>query len=324
MRQIGIQNGFPDWRRAARQLLEEEVPPEQVFWSAEPSLIGDDPRPQVPKAFLALAQSVAYHRDHEKWPLLYRALWRLTHGEPYLLDDAADEQISKLLSMEKSVRRDAHKMEAFVRFRQTTDDLGPHYVAWHRPDHLILRKVAPFFASRFGVMRWTILTPDESAVWDGKEVSFGPGVPRSAAPAGDELEDLWRTYYGAIFNPARIKLKAMRKELPVRHWPTLPETQIIDQLLADAPRRVEEMMKKAACPTTTSAADFLPTRLELPVLAKASQKCQGCGIYCNATQAVFGEGPRIQCACLSASSRATRRILPANRSSDRPACCSTR
>lgn len=50
-------------------------------------------------------------------------------------------------------------------------------------------------------------------------------------------------------------------------------------------------MKKAACPTTTSAADFLPSRLELPLLAKASKKCQGCGIYCNATQTVFGEGP---------------------------------
>lgn len=54
------------------------------------------------------------------------------------------------------------------------------------------------------------------------------------------------------------------------------------------------MMKKPACPTTTSAADFLPPaskRLELPVLAKYARKCQGCGIYCNATQVVFGEGP---------------------------------
>ena len=50
-------------------------------------------------------------------------------------------------------------------------------------------------------------------------------------------------------------------------------------------------MKKAACSTATSAADFLPAGLELPVLAKASQKCKGSGIYCNATQAVFGEGP---------------------------------
>ena len=50
-------------------------------------------------------------------------------------------------------------------------------------------------------------------------------------------------------------------------------------------------MSKATCPTATSAADFLPARLELPVLAKAAKKCQGCGIYCNATQTVFGEGP---------------------------------
>ena len=50
-------------------------------------------------------------------------------------------------------------------------------------------------------------------------------------------------------------------------------------------------MNKPACPTTTSAADFLPARLELRVLAKAAAKCQGCPLYYNATQAVFGEGP---------------------------------
>ena len=51
------------------------------------------------------------------------------------------------------------------------------------------------------------------------------------------------------------------------------------------------MAKKQGCPTTTSAADFLPAKLELPLLAKAAAKCQGCDIYCNATQTVFGEGP---------------------------------
>jgi len=51
------------------------------------------------------------------------------------------------------------------------------------------------------------------------------------------------------------------------------------------------MMSKAACPTTTSAAEFLPPTLELPVLSKAARKCRGCAIYCNATQTVFGEGP---------------------------------
>ena len=46
-----------------------------------------------------------------------------------------------------------------------------------------------------------------------------------------------------------------------------------------------------ACPTTGSAADFLPSKLSFKALSQAARKCQGCSIYCNATQAVFGEGP---------------------------------
>ena len=46
-----------------------------------------------------------------------------------------------------------------------------------------------------------------------------------------------------------------------------------------------------SCPTTGSAADFLPARLDLASLARAARKCQGCALYCNATQTVFGEGP---------------------------------
>jgi DNA polymerase len=40
-----------------------------------------------------------------------------------------------------------------------------------------------------------------------------------------------------------------------------------------------------------SARDFLPSKIELPVLRAAAQACRGCDLYCHATQAVFGEGP---------------------------------
>jgi uracil-DNA glycosylase family protein len=43
---------------------------------------------------------------------------------------------------------------------------------------------------------------------------------------------------------------------------------------------------------TRSAADYLPRRLELPALVRAAQGCQGCDLYLNATQTVFGEGPK--------------------------------
>ena len=141
-------------------------------------------------------------------------------------------------------------------------------------------------------MRWTILTPYESAAWDpvAKQLRYGEGVPASEAPSPDELEDLWKTYYGAIFNPARIKLKAMRAEMPLKHWPTLPETKIIPDLLADAPRRVQTMISQTEG-FAMSAADFLPETKTLETLAAAAATCEGCDLYKDATQTVFGKGP---------------------------------
>jgi uracil-DNA glycosylase family protein len=45
-------------------------------------------------------------------------------------------------------------------------------------------------------------------------------------------------------------------------------------------------------PDKTSAADFLPPRLTLKSLREAAAICRGCDLYKNATQTVFGEGPR--------------------------------
>ena len=70
---------------------------------------------------------------------------------------ATDDDMHGLLMMEKAVRRDAHKMKAFVRFREVVENDQTHYVAWHRPDHYVVRKVAPFFSRRFKSMHWTIL-----------------------------------------------------------------------------------------------------------------------------------------------------------------------
>src|SRR5215469_16109332 len=38
-----------------------------------------------------------------------------------------------------------------------------------------------------------------------------------------------------------------------------------------------------------SAASFIPEERTLPILSAAVQKCEGCDLFRNATQAVFGE-----------------------------------
>jgi DNA polymerase len=302
MQQIQIQPEFEHWREAARRLLDKDCPPEQVVWassadapllpmfsSAAQSAVAT--AVSVPKRFVDSARYVACHRDTRRWALMYRILWRLTHGNRNLLEVFTDDNVHRFLTMEKEVRRDRHKMTAFVRFRRIAADEIDRYVAWYRPDHHVVRLTVPFFRERFSTLVWMILTPDESVSWDGHRLCFTPGVPSREAPSPDELESLWKTYYASTFNPARLRPRAMKKEMPVRHWRTLPEAELIDGLIKQAPARVEAMMKKEACPTTTSAADFLPARITLPQLRAASKACQGCPLYCNATQTVFGEGP---------------------------------
>lgn len=45
-------------------------------------------------------------------------------------------------------------------------------------------------------------------------------------------------------------------------------------------------------PTGASALEFLPPRITMASLREAARGCRGCPLYKNATQTVFGEGPR--------------------------------
>jgi DNA polymerase len=301
---------FEQWRAVARELLVAGTTPQDVHFlngqASQPSLFGDDaietttPIPNtaftVPPAFLELARYVACHRDGGRWHLLYRVLWRITHGESHLLKVITDDDVHSLVTMQKSVSRDAHKMKAFVRFRKVeSSEERETFVAWHRPDHRIVRLVAPFFARRFKAMDWTILTPDESVTWDRQELIYGPGAPVSEAPDDDALEELWKTYYASIFNPARVKVAAMKREMPVRFWAAMPETELIEDLLKQAPAQVENMIA-AQEGFADTAARFMPNvaaeqPFDIDMLRQAAARCQACDLHQHATQTVFGVGP---------------------------------
>ncbi len=119
-----------------------------------------------------------------RWGVLYRVLWRLTHGgERHLLAVATDRDVRQLQQWWKAIDRDIHKMHAFVRFRLVGKDeaMGrEQFVAWFEPEHRIVRMAASFFERRFAGMDWSILTPHECAHWDGSALHFTPGVPRRA------------------------------------------------------------------------------------------------------------------------------------------------
>ncbi len=312
MKNIALADGadFDGWRKAARSLLLDEVPPEQVTWlvSGEASLLPDvdapaaqsssKPVPRIPAEFLGLMQSLICHSDPQRYGLAYRLLWRLTHGERQLLQLITDADVMRARNAEKNVRRDSHKMKAFVRFREVkAADDQPVFIAWFEPSHYIVERVAPFFVRRFTGMRWSILTPYRSAHWDGTTLQYGPGATKADAPSEDVLEDYWRTYYASIFNPARLKVQAMQSEMPVKYWKNLPEAQLIPTLIREArPRTLAMVEAEATTPKKHFAAPeprsaVVQPQGSLAELRAQAKDCRACALWQPATQTVFGEGP---------------------------------
>lgn len=287
---------FEGWRKVARKYLLATVAPQEISWSNQNlDLFGGscDVLPAqrkttsltVPKPFMKLAEAVAFSNDSGRWDLLYRILYRLQHENPHLLSIKVDDDIYRAEHLAKSVRRDIHKMHAFVRFKRDVIDGQEIYRAWHKPEHPCLRIGSPFFARRFGDKPWSIFTPDESAHWDLTQLTFGPGMAHHEFQSKDDWDEVWKTYYKSIFNPARIKIKMMKQEMAPKYWASMPETALINELVREAPARLQKMARDHQVAATVD-----PT-LPLSELKKQAQNCQACPLYRNATQTVFGEGP---------------------------------
>ncbi len=294
---------FDGWRDAARDLAAAHVPPDDVVWQvgATPTdlFAGEGngrplPPPAastgftVPRAFLDLARMAVLARDPERFALLYTALTRLRR-EPRLMEDQADRLVRRLEGLAKEVRRDIHKMRAFLRFRSIEEADGPRYVAWFEPDHHIVRANAAFFVNRFASMRWSILTPEVSLHWDGAALSQGPGASKGDAPEGDPTEEVWKTYYASIFNPARVKIGAMLKEMPRKYWKNMPETALVPELIAGAQAREARMIETAR--TAPPGPKATNAQAAWQALRDEAAGCTRCPLHGPATQTVFGEGP---------------------------------
>ncbi len=246
---------FDGWRDAARRLAVADIAPGDIAWRIEGDAqdlfggAGGPPPPAkataafaVPRGFVTLARMAACHSDPERFALLYTLLLRI-RARPAAFTDRSDPLVRRIDMLAKAVRRDIHKMHAFVRFREVADEAGGiRFVAWFEPDHHILRAGAAFFVDRFATMEWSILTPALSMLWDCRSLSEGPGATPADAPAGDPVEETWKRYYAAIFNPARLKVKAMLKEMPRKYWANMPETALVGQLIADARNREMAMI----------------------------------------------------------------------------------
>ena len=91
----------------------------------------------------------------------------------------------------------------------------------------------------------------------------------------------------------------MLKEMPKKYWRNMPETSLVQPLIAGARNRELEMIDRSVAKEGLSHALEAERRIEpggnlrasWEALLKDARKCTRCDLYKFGTQTVFGEGP---------------------------------
>src|ERR1044071_8562896 len=96
---VGLQSGadLVGFKCAVRGLIASKIAPEHVIWNVgnaeglfDAATVSSAPPVRLSRELVNLASIVVCHRDPEKYALLYTTIWRVLHGEPYLLEVHSD------------------------------------------------------------------------------------------------------------------------------------------------------------------------------------------------------------------------------------------
>ena len=249
--------------------------------------------PRIPREMLRMLESAACFRATDRYAFLYKVVWRWQLGQHDVLSPA-DEDGARLNIMVKTIRREQHKMHAYLRFRERPESSGePQFVAWFEPEHDVLPQVAEHFSRRMGHTTWMIGTPQGTMLWNGTSLQAGPAVMQGPEDVDDTGEAMWLTYYRSTFNPARLNVSVMQGHIASRYWKNMPEGALVPAMIAEAAAGAQRDGQ-----TKTVGAR---NGVTIPISAESAQpkrdqpstldQCRRCELWRNATQAVPGTGP---------------------------------
>lgn len=167
--------------------------------------------------------------------LYHMILYILSENEP-VDRDFSHPAVLKIAQAAKKVGREKHRMEAFVRFRLTKDNI---YFAAIEPDFNVLPLIKRHFKNRYADQKWIIydLTRNFGIAWDLLEVQYitldlSPEIEISGAPEkffhSSEIayQKLWNQYFSSSNIKSRANQKLHVQHLPKRYWKYLTEKNL--------------------------------------------------------------------------------------------------
>ena len=150
--------------------------------------------------------------------------------------DFSDDVVLKINQLAHKVGREKHRMEAFVRFQLTKDEV---YFANIEPDFDVLPLISKHFRNRYADQQWIIydlkrkyglyynLEGVELISLDLKE-GYGNSIHKNSAFTNEEYEyqDLWNNYFKSTNIKSRINKKLHMQHVPKRYWKYLSEKKV--------------------------------------------------------------------------------------------------
>lgn len=151
--------------------------------------------------------------------------------------DYSDDRILKISKLAKMVGREKHRMDAFIRFRQTQENV---YFATVEPDFNTLPLNAVHFKSRYADQKWLIydIKRKYGLYYDLKTVEIIQleildkdaiinSPERIFTTSELEFQQLWSTYFESTNIKARVNNTLHIKHVPKRYWKYLSEKVVI-------------------------------------------------------------------------------------------------
>ncbi len=149
--------------------------------------------------------------------------------------DYTNPCVLKVAVLAKNVGREAHRMEAFVRFKLTSDGI---YFANIAPDFDVIPLISRHFERRYADQRWVIydLTRKYGIFYDLKkveaiELSSATKTEHDRAdpvfdPTELEFQQLWKDYFQSTNIKERKNTRLHLQHIPRRYWRYLSEKEV--------------------------------------------------------------------------------------------------
>ena len=165
--------------------------------------------------------------------LLYRYIQKLFLKERAIATDYGDDIVLRISQLARSVGREKHRMEAFVRFQLTQDNI---YFANIEPDFDVLPLISKHFRSRYADQEWLIydvkrryglfydMESVEIITLDLEEIHTNSILKsKTFTDVEYNYQDLWNDYFKSTNIKSRINKKLHTQHVPKRYWKYLSE-----------------------------------------------------------------------------------------------------